>query len=116
MERFEETSQEADAKRRGLRDKELSHQREIRDFIPYKVAKRIKEFIAFSVKLDGRCPEFHLDENTTKLLNQIDEEKRKEEELEMEWEREQELLELEGEKKEGEIGIENGTKKPRPRR
>ena len=47
--RFSETEKEGDMRRKSMRDKE----KEVRDFVPYKVAKRIKSFITFSVKLSG---------------------------------------------------------------
>jgi len=46
--------------------------REIRDFIPYKVAVRIRESITFSVKLDGRCPDLKLDSATKSMLARYD--------------------------------------------
>lgn len=78
MERFVETVAESDKNRRKSRDNSQIEFREIRDFIPYKVARRVKEFITFAVKLDGRCPEFHLDEKTKELLVKIDEDNKEE--------------------------------------
>jgi hypothetical protein len=43
-------------------------QEQIRDYIPYKMAMRIREFITFSVKLAGRSPDIKLDPNTIKIL------------------------------------------------
>lgn len=37
--------------------KESKPLKEYREFIPHKVAERIVEFITFSVKLAGRCPD-----------------------------------------------------------
>jgi hypothetical protein len=44
----------------------------VHGFIPYKVAKRLKEAISFSVKLAGRCPDLNIDRNTKKALENID--------------------------------------------
>jgi hypothetical protein len=73
--RFTETIDEQDQARRDLRSKEDKEQREIRDFIPYKVAKRIKEFVSFSVKLDGRSTDLRLDDATKSLLDGMDDKK-----------------------------------------
>jgi DNA-directed RNA polymerase subunit L len=57
------------------RYKKLKHDRnvrEIKDFIPYKVAKRVKDAINFSVRLDGRAPNMNLDEATKKMLKRYD--------------------------------------------
>jgi hypothetical protein len=47
--RFSETEKEGDMRRKAMRDTD----KEIREFVPYKVAKRIETFITFSVKLSG---------------------------------------------------------------
>jgi hypothetical protein len=46
--------------------------REIRDFLPHKVAVRIRDSITFSVKLDGRCPDLKLDSTTKAMLVRYD--------------------------------------------
>jgi len=46
--------------------------REIRNFIPYKVAVRIKESIRFSVMLDGRASDLGIDDHTKTLLDKWD--------------------------------------------
>ena len=46
--------------------------REIRNFIPYKVAVRIKESIRFSVMLDGRATDLGIDDHTKTLLDKWD--------------------------------------------
>lgn len=45
---------------------------ENRDFIPYKVAKRINTAIQFTVRLEGRCPTLNIDEETKRMLNRFD--------------------------------------------
>ena len=44
--------------------------REYREYIPHKVALRIVEFITFSVKIAGRCPDLSKfeDDRTNKML------------------------------------------------
>ena len=37
--------------------KESKKTQEYREFIPHQVAERIVEFISFSVKISGRCPD-----------------------------------------------------------
>ena len=49
MARFSETEKEGDMRRKAMRDTD----KEIREFVPYKVAKRIETFITFTVKLMG---------------------------------------------------------------
>jgi hypothetical protein len=68
MERFQETEQEGNKRRKTMRD----HSKEIRDFVPYKVAKRIQSFITFSVKLSGQAPDLKLDDDSMKYLDLID--------------------------------------------
>ena len=57
-------------KKRLLEEK--GEKKEIRGFLPYKVAKRLKEAITFSVKLNGRCHDLNIDENTKMALERID--------------------------------------------
>ena len=71
MERITESPQETKNKRRDSRFKEM------REYIPYSVAKRLKEVITFSVKLAGRCPDLNIDSNTRKALECIDAENHK---------------------------------------
>jgi hypothetical protein len=40
------------------------HNDEIRDFVPYKIAKRIKDFATFTVKLNGRSHDLKIDDQT----------------------------------------------------
>lgn len=47
-------------------------EKEVRDFVPYKVAKRIQSLITFSVKLQGQSPDLQLDDVSVDFLNQID--------------------------------------------
>ena len=61
--RFNESLEESEKKR-----KEVAHD-EIRDYIPYKVAVRIREFITFSVKLAGRSPDLKIDNKTIQILD-----------------------------------------------
>jgi hypothetical protein len=70
MERFSETEQEGVLRRKSMRLSE----KEIRDFVPYKVAKRIQAFIEFSVKLSGQAPDLKLDDDSIKYLELIDKE------------------------------------------
>ena len=53
------------------RNRQMSkkHNDEIRDFVPYKIAKRIKDFVTFTVKLNGRCHDFKIDDPTLQMLN-----------------------------------------------
>lgn len=44
----------------------------MRNFIPYKVAVRMKEAIVFSVKLDGRAPDLNIDPKTEQMLDDWD--------------------------------------------
>ena len=46
--------------------------KEVREFVPYNVAKRIQSFISFSVKLSGQSPDLQLDDLSINLLNEID--------------------------------------------
>lgn len=46
--------------------------KEIRNFIPYRVALRLQEAIRFSVKLDGRAPDLDIDAQTSGLLDKWD--------------------------------------------
>ena len=46
--------------------------KEVREFVPHNVAKRIQSFISFSVKLSGQCPDLQLDDLSINLLNEID--------------------------------------------
>jgi hypothetical protein len=57
-------------RRKSMRKSE----KEIRDFVPYKVAKRIQAFIQFTVKLSGQAPDLKLDDDSIEFLELIDEE------------------------------------------
>ena len=64
---------ETAAKLRDIRKlEEKGEKKEIRGFIPYKVAKRLKDAITFSVKLKGRCQDLNIDNNTKLALERID--------------------------------------------
>jgi hypothetical protein len=63
---------------------------EIRDFVPYNVAVRIKEVISFSVKLAGRCPDLNINDDTAAILGQMDE--RREEERKKEKDRQEQVV------------------------
>jgi hypothetical protein len=67
--RFKESDKEA-----KMHEKELRRQgvREIRNFIPYRVALRVQEAIRFSVMLDGRAEELKIDSQTSGLLDKWD--------------------------------------------
>jgi hypothetical protein len=56
------------------RNRQASHKHhdEIRDFVPYKIAKRIRDFINFTVKLNGRCQDLKIDEKTMQMLKTQD--------------------------------------------
>lgn len=49
------------------------HHNEIRDFVPYKIAKRIRDFVTFTVKLNGQAPDLKIDDTTAKMLKTKDE-------------------------------------------
>lgn len=77
--RFEEAHDETEAKRKAAlgqgqhADEENSvalRNKEYRDFIPAGVALRIREFITFTVKLDGRAPDLKLTEDDETQLQQ----------------------------------------------
>lgn len=74
---------------------------EIRDFVPYNVAVRIKEVISFSVKLAGRCPDLNIHDDTAAILDKMD--KRWEEERE---EREKRENLKEGQGRQEQVGLE----------
>lgn len=68
---FQESKEEHDAKTTAAYEKD----KVMRNFVPHKVAVRIKEAITFSVKLDGRCPELRIadDKQTLDLLQKYEE-------------------------------------------
>lgn len=68
---FKESKQENEMKTKKAYDEDKA----MRNFVPYKVAVRIKEAITFSVKLDGRCPDLHIaaDKQVVDLLQKYDE-------------------------------------------
>ena len=47
------------------------HYKEIRDFVPYKVALRIRNFICFTLKLEGKSPELNITADDKELLEQF---------------------------------------------
>ena len=63
---FKESKHENERKTREAYEKD----KVMRNFIPHKVAVRIKEAITFSVKLDGQCPDLRIsdDKQTVDLL------------------------------------------------
>jgi hypothetical protein len=46
--------------------------KEVRDFIPHKAAKKLRELITFTVKLKGSCPDLKLNDETIDILSEID--------------------------------------------
>ena len=52
--RTTENDEDANIKRKMARDQNTSLNKEVRDFIPYKIAMRIKEMVQFSTRLDAR--------------------------------------------------------------
>lgn len=65
MHDFNELSErfvESESDQRRFRKAAKRQNQEIRDFVPYNVACRIREFITFSVKLNGRCQDLQIDE------------------------------------------------------
>lgn len=67
--RFQESDAEARQHEQELKEQGV---REIRNFIPYRVALRLQEAIRFSVMLDGRAEELGIDPQTAELLNKWD--------------------------------------------
>ena len=49
-----ETYEEAEKARKGARHSTKQKEQEVRDFVPYKVAIRLRDTISFSTRLDGR--------------------------------------------------------------
>jgi len=62
------------AKRKKARRAKDVKEQEVREFVPYKVAVRIRDTISFSTRLDGRDDSLKLTENTIKALDQRDKE------------------------------------------
>jgi len=69
LKRFRETPADALMRRREAE----RNDKEIRDFVPYKVAARIREFITFSVKINGKAKGLKLDDETIKCIKLIEE-------------------------------------------
>lgn len=82
--RFRESEkQSGEARKRAKSGGQLSTDGgagEVRDFVPHNVAVRIKEFISFSVKLAGRCPDLNINDDTAAILDQMDERWKQEQE------------------------------------
>jgi hypothetical protein len=74
--RFQESEKESGKRRKlaksGTQTSTDGGAGEIRDFVPYSVAVRIKEVISFSVKLAGRCPDLNINDDTAAILDQMD--------------------------------------------
>lgn len=66
-----------ESNKENMEKTKIAHEKEkvMRNFVPYKVAVRIKEAITFSVKLDGKCPDLHIgdDKQVVELLQKYDE-------------------------------------------
>jgi len=43
-----------------------------KDFVSHKQAVRIKDMITFTLKLDGRCPDLHIGNESKVLLEKIE--------------------------------------------
>ena len=46
--------------------------KEIRDFVPHKVALRIRDFITFSVKVSGRAPDLKLKKQEIDIIEHME--------------------------------------------
>jgi hypothetical protein len=62
---------------REVNRKKFYKMQEIRDFIPSKIALRVKKMIEFSVKLEGRAPDLKLDKESIRILDILEQEKKK---------------------------------------
>ena len=69
LKRFRETEEEAYQRRKEAARTE----KEIRDFVPYKVASRIRDFITFSVKINGKAKGLKLDDESMRCIERIEE-------------------------------------------
>lgn len=70
QERFIETDEQEEQNEREFYQN--AYNKEIRSFIPHKVAQRMRKVITFSVKLDGRAPDLRIAESTKKKLEDLD--------------------------------------------
>ena len=73
-ERFIESHSESDSKRKaGFAGKGSSDLRrgEIRDYLPYATAVRMREFITFTLKLEGLSPDLDIDNRTQVMLSRF---------------------------------------------
>ena len=70
QERFIETDEQEEQNEKEFYQN--AYNKEIRSFIPHKVAQRMREVITFSVKLDGRAPDLRIAESTKKKLEDLD--------------------------------------------
>ena len=68
LERFRETEEDA-----VWRSEEADDSvKEIREFVPHKVALRIRDFITFSVKVSGRAPDLHLKQQEIDIIEHVE--------------------------------------------
>ena len=47
-------------------------QRKNSDFVPYKAAFRIREFVTFTVKVAGRAKDLQIDDETRRIIEQME--------------------------------------------
>jgi len=68
LERFTETAEES------AKASQQAHinVKEIREFVPHKVALRIRDFITFSVKVAGRAPDLKLKKQEIEIIEHIE--------------------------------------------
>lgn len=66
--RFSESDSQADAERKKAKHA-AGGEACLRDFVPCKVALRMREYIQFTLKVQGRAPELKLTDDEVKLLD-----------------------------------------------
>lgn len=69
-ERFTETDEQEEQNEKEFY--QHAYNKEIRSFIPHKVAIRMRDVITFSVKLDGRAPDLRIAEATRNKLQEME--------------------------------------------
>ena len=70
-ERFTETEEQEEKNEKEFYAN--AYNKEIRSFIPHKVAQRMRDVITFSIKLDGRAPDLRISETTKEKLGKMEE-------------------------------------------
>ena len=69
---FEEIKEKFSKKNQEDPNKDQYGNDSIQDFIPYKVAGRLRDTIVFKLKLDSRAPDLQLDDQTKEILKHDD--------------------------------------------